>query len=246
MPTPPSPFPTAIADASPKPPAVAAAVVDNAETPHAEPTPDAQIFLVDDNDAFRASTRWLLQGHGYRVDAFSEPRHFLAYVDAGPPRVSRSCVLLDIRMPEMSGLEVQDALRQRGCDLPIVFISGHGDVPLAVEVMRRGAIHFLEKPFNDDALIAALEDALQRAENVAQQGPGDEQATRRLARLTARERQVLDLVVKGKLNKVIADQLGISIKTVELHRSRVMQKMQATSIAQLVQIVVSARSPDAR
>jgi two-component system, LuxR family, response regulator FixJ len=185
-----------------------------------QPEPQAaahQVFLVDDNDSFRRSTRWLLEGHGFRVDAFASPRHFLAFIETLPDEDTDACILLDIRMPEMSGLEVQEALRRGGCGLPVVFISGH-------------------------ALVAALGDALERA---AQQrrhpSESDGEARERLASLTARERQVLDLAVEGMLNKVIADRLGISIKTVELHRSRVMAKMKAKSIAQLVQLTMRGR-----
>jgi two-component system, LuxR family, response regulator FixJ len=205
-------------------------------------TSSRQIYLVDDNDGFRKSTRWLLEGHGFRVDAFANPRHFLAFLETLPDEEGGACILLDIRMPEMSGLEVQEALRRSGCALPVVFISGHGDVPLAVEAMRRGAAHFLEKPFGPDALVSALDDALERAAQQRRQPQeGDGAARERLASLTARERQVLDLAVEGMLNKVIADRLGISIKTVELHRSRVMAKMKAKSIAQLVQLTMRAR-----
>jgi FixJ family two-component response regulator len=238
--TAPSPFPT-VADFEEEAPEPSSPAVREGPEPIAVAPEPEQIFLVDDNDAFRSSTRWLLQGHGYRVDAFSDPRHFLAYIDAGPTRMPRSCLLLDMRMPEMSGMEVQDALRQRGCLLPIVFISGHGDVPLAVEAMRKGALHFLEKPFSNETLIAALRDALKQAEDRARDGQTDPQARQLLTSLTSRERQVLELVVVGKLNKIIADELGISIKTVELHRSRVMQKMRARSIAQLVQTYVAAK-----
>jgi two-component system, LuxR family, response regulator FixJ len=211
----------------------------------AEPSPSrGLIFMVDDNDGFRNSTRWLLEGHGYQVEAFASPRHFLAYLQSWPDDEPQACVLLDVRMPEMSGLEVQDALRQRGSSLPIVFISGHGDLALAVETMRKGAAHFIEKPFGDEALVHALDDALQRAKALAQHGAApadiDEVARARVASLTLREKQVLDLVTQGKLNKVIGDTLGISVKTVELHRSRVMQKMKVKSVAQLVQLAMRA------
>lgn len=199
-----------------------------------------QIFMVDDNDGFRNSTRWLLEGHGYQVDAFASPRHFLKYLDAWPDAEPVGCVLLDVRMPEMNGLEVQDALQQRGSLLPIVFISGHGDLALAVETMRKGAAHFLEKPFGDDVLVNALDDAIRRAQAPLEPHDVDEAARTRVNSLTPRERQVLDLVAQGKLNKVIADVLGISIKTVELHRSRVMSKMKVKSVAQLVQLAMRA------
>jgi two-component system, LuxR family, response regulator FixJ len=202
------------------------------------------VFMVDDNDGFRNSTRWLLEGHGYQVEAFASPRHFLAYLQSWPDDEPQACVLLDVRMPEMSGLEVQDALRQRGSNLPIVFISGHGDLALAVETMRKGAAHFIEKPFGDEALVHALDDALQRVKTLAQHTPApqdvDDLARRCVASLTLREKQVLDLVLQGKLNKVIADDMGISIKTVELHRSRVMHKMKVKSVAQLVQLAMRA------
>jgi FixJ family two-component response regulator len=200
------------------------------------------VFLVDDNDSFRKSTRWLLEGHGFRVEAFGNPSHFLAFIETLPDDDTDACILLDIRMPEMSGLEVQDALRRSGNTLPVVFISGHGDVPMAVEAMRRGAMHFLEKPFGPDALVSALNDALERAAQQRQHPiESDAEAHERLQSLTPRERQVLDLAVEGMLNKVIADKLGISIKTVELHRSRVMAKMKAKSIAQLVQLTMRGR-----
>ena len=212
------------------------------DTPRETPTAAwrGQVFMIDDNDGFRNSTRWLLEGHGYQVDAFASPRHFLKYLDAWPDSEPVGCVLLDVRMPEMNGLEVQDALHLRGSQLPIVFISGHGDLALAVETMRKGAAHFLEKPFGDGALVNALDDAMRRAHAPVEPHDIDETARMRVNSLTPRERQVLDLVAQGKLNKVIADMLGISIKTVELHRSRVMSKMKVKSVAQLVQLAIRA------
>jgi two-component system, LuxR family, response regulator FixJ len=212
----------------------------DAQSPAPQSVSRGQIFMVDDNDGFRNSTRWLLEGHGYQVDAFASPRHFLKYLDAWPDAEPAGCVLLDVRMPEMNGLEVQDALQKRGSLLPIVFISGHGDLALAVETMRKGAAHFLEKPFGDDALVNALDDAMRRAQAPPEPHDVDEAARARVNSLTPRERQVLDLVAQGKLNKVIADVLGISIKTVELHRSRVMSKMKVKSVAQLVQLTMRA------
>jgi FixJ family two-component response regulator len=202
---------------------------------------DGPIYLVDDNDAFRKSTKWLLESHGFAVSAFAAALPFLEQLQNGLVD-NQGCLLLDVRMPSMSGTELQERLRQASCRLPIVFISGHGDVPLAVEAMRKGAAHFIEKPFSDDDLVAALRDAMRSArQRSANGGAIDESARDRVASLTARERQVLDLVVKGKLNKVIAHQLGVSIKTVELHRSRVMAKMRAATIAELVQIEMRSR-----
>jgi FixJ family two-component response regulator len=202
---------------------------------------EGPIYLIDDNDAFRKSTQWLLEGHGFAVTSFSSARSFLDQLEAGVVDVDFGCLLLDLRMPQMSGTELQEVLRQKGCRLPIVFISGHGDVALAVEAMRKGAAHFIEKPFADGALVEALHDVRRSARmRSASGGAVDEIARARLATLTARERQVLDLVVQGKMNKVIADLLGVSIKTVELHRSRVMTKMQASSFAELVQLEMRA------
>jgi FixJ family two-component response regulator len=166
----------------------------------------------------------------------------LAYVKGWPDAEARACVLLDVRMPEINGLEVLDALRRDGCGFPVIFISGHGDVPLAVEAMRRGASHFLEKPFDPERLVGVLGDSLrQREQRRNDPAETDDIARARLATLTPRERQVLDLACEGLLNKTIADRLGISIKTVELHRSRVMTKMKVRSIAQLVQWTLRAR-----
>lgn len=198
---------------------------------------EGPVYLVDDSDAFRKSTQWLLEGHGFAVTSFASARSFLDQLEAGVIDVDHGCLLLDLRMPQMSGTELQEVLRQRACKLPIVFISGHGDVPLAVEAMRKGAAHFIEKPFSDETLIEALRGARRNARlRSAGSGPVDEIARARVASLTARERQVLDLVVQGKMNKVIADLLGVSIKTIELHRSRVMTKMKASSFAELVQL----------
>jgi two-component system, LuxR family, response regulator FixJ len=207
------------------------------ETPRKTELP--LVFIVDDNDAFRSSTRWLLESYGYVVDAYSSPRHFLASLDAGSVSTRFACLLLDMRMPEMTGLEAMEEVRKRNPSLPIVFISGHGDVPLAVEAIRKGAHNFLEKPFPDDALDAAIQGAC-RVDLSPPPIALDESARARFEGLTAREKQVLQLVVQGKLNKVIADMLGISIKTVELHRLHAMQKMKASSLAHLVQLTMKA------
>jgi two-component system, LuxR family, response regulator DctR len=205
------------------------------------PTAGAKVFLVDDNAGFRRSTRWLLEGHGYEVEDFATPRHFLSYLAAWPDE-DIGCVLLDVRMPDMTGMEVLEDIRRKGNDTPVIFISGHGDVPLAVEAMRRGAAHFLEKPFGEVALVAAIKDAMARGkERVRVSLDSDPAVAQRLTSLTPRERQVLELVMEGTLNKLIADRLGISIKTVELHRSRIMEKMRAKSVAQLVQLTLRAR-----
>ena len=222
------------------------------------------ILLVDDNDDFRESAVWLLEALGYAVRAFGSPAHFLADPALPPSDASDVCLLLDVRMPGLSGLQVHDALLARGIGWPVVYMTGHGDVPLAVEAMQKGACSFLEKPFQDAVLERTLDMAFEhaarersaRATVVATSPPTkpvaatggntlattagiDPEFARMLDSLSPRERQVLDLVVAGLLNKTIADRLGISIKTVELHRSRVMQKMGARSFADLMRRVLT-------
>jgi FixJ family two-component response regulator len=183
------------------------------------------VHVVDDDEALRDSLRWMLESAGYRVVTYATSELFLADYD---PRQS-GCLVLDIRMPGMSGLEVQDELKRRGYAIPIVFITGHGDVPMAVSAMKKGAIDFIEKPFNDEAFIRVVENAL----------TSDTQRRRAaacLATLTARERDVLQGIVAGKRNKVIAVELGVSIKTVEAHRGNVMKKLGVDSLADLMRL----------
>lgn len=195
--------------------------------------PNARLYLVDDNDGFRESTAWLLETAGYEVLSHASGQEFLqAYADARHD--AEECLISDIRMPEMSGLQLQDELIKRGIRLPLVFVTAHGDVPLAVEAMRKGASNFLEKPFSEEALSEALEVALANARNSA--GGND---TALLARLSPRERQVLDLVVASKPNKIIADILGISIKTVELHRANMMHKLGVRSVPELMKVALA-------
>jgi two-component system, LuxR family, response regulator FixJ len=203
---------------------------------------EGTVFLVDDNDAFRQSTQWLLSSYGLRVEEFRDGPSFLTRYAASPGARDRECLLLDVRMPGLTGLQVQEELLAREVDVPVIFITAHADVPLAVQAMRRGAFDFLEKPFTDQALIEAIGSALARedARLVRDRESGNVRAN--LQSLTPRERQVLDLVVEGALNKTVADKLGISVKTVELHRSRVMEKMRAQSLAQLIQMIVQVRA----
>jgi two-component system response regulator FixJ len=214
------------------------------------------ILLVDDHAAFRESTAWLLDALGYEVRGFDSASALLdALADpAGLP--DRACVLLDVRMPGIDGLQLHDALLARGFGWPVVYMTGHGDVPLAVAAMRKGAYSFLEKPFRESALEETLSQAFAHAEArprepasaTASRAPGSAASPTAegpsplppaAARLTGRERQVLELVVQGKLNKTIADILGISIKTVELHRANMMQKMGARSITDLMRRVLT-------
>lgn len=207
------------------------------------------VYIVDDNIEFLQSAEWWLQGAGFEVKSFGNPREAL---DVLSQPCENACLLLDVRMPEMSGLEVHDTLLSRGVNLPVVYMTGHGDVPLAVEAMRKGAITFIEKPFADEALESALElafsprpvpavSAADPAGHDAQPTPAEEAFAERMARLTGREREVIEWVVKGKLNKVIADLLGISIKTVELHRKNAMVKLQARSVIDLTRLMVTGK-----
>lgn len=200
--------------------------------------PEQCIYIVDDDEALRDSLVWLLESSGYRAEAFASADDFLKVFSAE----LTGCLLLDVRMPGMSGLELFEELRRRHCALPVIFITGHGDVPMAVSAVKKGAVDFIEKPFGDRDMLALIEESL-AAERAGRGRRMLEALTaRRLAGLTQREREVLDLIICGKLNKQIADVLGISIKTVEVHRARVMEKMEVNSLAELVQSVISAEA----
>lgn len=192
------------------------------------------IFVVDDDSAVRDALKLLLRSVGQAVETFSSGQEFAdAYTEDRP-----GCLVLDIRMPGMSGLELQQKLNERHSILPIIFITGHGDVPMAVEAMQAGAVDFIQKPFRDQDLIDRINQALEKdANNRAALGERND-IRRRLETLTPREREVLDLVVHGKANKVIAGDLKLSQRTVEIHRARVMEKMQASSLAHLVRMVL--------
>jgi two-component system response regulator FixJ len=192
------------------------------------------IFVVDDDAAVRDALKLLLRSVGHAVETFGSAQEFLdAY---GEDRAG--CLVLDIRMPGMSGLELQQKLNEKHSILPIIFITGHGDVPMAVEAMQAGAVDFIQKPFRDQDLIDRINQALEKySSNRAALGERND-IRRRLETLTPREREVLDLVVHGKANKVIAGDLKLSQRTVEIHRARVMEKMQASSLAHLVRMVL--------
>ncbi|HET7596628.1 MAG TPA: response regulator [Burkholderiales bacterium] len=191
------------------------------------------VYVVDDDEAFRDSLRWLLESAGYRVVAFGSAADFLQRyrADAG------TCLVLDVRMPDSSGLELQQELNRRGATLPIVFVTGHGDVAMAVKALKSGAFDFIEKPFKDEALLALIEKAAAAHAAARMRDAARQSTAARLATLTQREREILDRVIAGERNKGIAEELGISVKTVEIHRSRVMEKMGAESLAALVKMV---------
>lgn len=204
-------------------------------------TPEAAswlIYVVDDDDAFRDSLRWLLESAGYRVAVFPSAERFLAAYRPG----GNACLLLDVRMPGLSGIELQAELSRRGDAIPIIFVTGHGDVPMAVEAVKMGAFDFIEKPCEDSRLLALLERVSTQGAPARQERAQRLSAAVRLRTLTEREREVLDLVVVGKKNKQIAEGLGISVKTVEAHRARAMEKMGAASIAEVVRAMMSGKA----
>ena len=199
------------------------------------------VYVVDDDEAVRDSVQWLLEGQDFRVRSFESSEVFLARYD--PREVA--CLIVDIRMDGMSGLELQDRLIERNSPLPIAFITGHGDVPLAVDTMKKGALDFIQKPFKEEQLVPLVERMLEQARaNFAEH----QQAASRdalLSKLTGREAQVLERIVAGRLNKQIADDLGISIKTVEAHRANIMEKLGATTVADLLKIALGQNAPKA-
>lgn len=201
--------------------------------------PPATVFVVDDDDAVRNSLRWLLKSVGFPVTLFASAQEFLsAYQTDHPGRL-----VLDIRMPGMSGLELQRHLSLRGAIIPIVFITGHGDVPMAVDAMQQGAFDFLQKPFRDQDLIDRVQRAFEKDATSRRALAEVDRIREHFESLTAREREVLALVTSGKANKVIAAELDVSPRTVEIHRARVMEKMEAPSLAALVRMVLDLERP---
>ncbi len=195
------------------------------------------VFVVDDDEAVRDSLRLLFRSVGLEVETFATAPEFLAAYEVG----RAGCLILDVRLPGMSGLELQQELESRGSTLPIVFITGHGDVPMAVRAIRSGAVDFLEKPFREQTLLDLVNQALERQRLDRRDRRRRSELHGRLRSLTPRERQVVDLVVEGEANKVIASRLGVSQRTVEIHRAHAMRKMGAGSLAELVTMVLRAR-----
>ena len=188
------------------------------------------IHVVDDDEAMRDSMSWLLEGEGYRVACYDSAATFLA----ARTDDMRGCLVLDVRMPDMSGLELHERLATLGCQLPVIFVTGHGDVPMAVSALQRGACDFMEKPFNNEDILSRIRRALELDCQLAARRERDSALFHRAGQLTPREREVMRLVVAGRLNKQIADELEISMKTVEAHRARVMEKMDVRTLAELV------------
>lgn len=201
------------------------------------------VFVVDDDEAVRDSVQWLLQADAqYHVETFESAENFLQIFNANRVGV----LLLDVRMPGMSGIELQERLNALGNGkkffLPIVFITGHGDVPMAVSTMQKGAVDFIEKPFNETELRSIIERLIEQTQHDAIENKKKQAIQKKLARLTGREQQVLDCIVAGRLNKQIADDLNISIKTVEAHRSNLMEKLNVANVADLLKIALNKSS----
>ena len=192
------------------------------------------VYVVDDDEAVRDSLQWLLEGKDYRVRCFESAESFLSRYDAREV----ACLIVDIRMGGMTGLELQSRLIEVGSPLPIVFITGHGDVPMAVDSMKKGAMDFIQKPFKEDQLVTLVERMLDQAKDSFAEFQSAASRDALMARLTLREAQVLERIVAGRLNKQIADDLGISIKTVEAHRANIMEKLNANTVADLLKIAL--------
>lgn len=199
------------------------------------------VYVVDDDEAVRDSLQWLLEGKDYRVRCFESAESFLSRYDAREV----ACLIVDIRMGGMTGLELQNRLIENKSPLPIVFITGHGDVPMAVDTMKKGAMDFIQKPFKEDQLLDLVERMLDHATEAFADHQVAQNRDALIARLTLRESQVLERIVAGRLNKQIADDLGISIKTVEAHRANIMEKLNANTVADLLKIALGQNAPKA-
>ena len=192
------------------------------------------VYVVDDDEAVRDSLQWLLEGKEYRVRCCESAESFLSRYDAREV----ACLIVDVRMGGMTGMELQSRLIEAHSPLPIVFITGHGDVPMAVDSMKKGAMDFIQKPFKEDQLVALVERMLDQAKDTFAEHQSAANRGALMARLTLREAQVLERIVAGRLNKQIADDLGISIKTVEAHRANIMEKLNANTVADLLKIAL--------
>jgi len=196
---------------------------------------DVTVFIVDDDAEVRDALKLLMASVGLPAETFASGQEYLEQFDPERP----GCLLLDIRMPGMSGLELQEKLAQRSLHPPIVIITGHGDVPMAVRAVKAGAVDFIEKPFHDQTLLDSVHRAIEQDANRRGEAMRLADIQSRLERLTPREKEVLNLVVKGMRNKVIAAELGVSMSTIEAHRAKVMEKMEADSLSDLMRMMLS-------
>jgi len=197
------------------------------------------IHVIDDDDAARHSLEFMLDCAGYKVRAFPSAVAFLEYVEHHEPGI----IVTDVRMPQMTGIELIDRLKSLGVSTPVIVITGHADVPMAIHAMKQGVADFIEKPFSDDAILSVIRAILERADGRDQMRGEQEQILARIETLSQREREVLEGLVEGYPNKTIAYDLGISARTVEVYRANVMTKMQAGSLSELVRMVTIARLP---
>ena len=196
------------------------------------PAPTA--YIVDDDEAIRTLWRWLMESNGIAARTFATAAEFIEIYRHDAP----GCLVLDVRLPGMSGLELQQYLNQRGIEIPIVFVTGHGDVPTAVSAIKGGAVDFIQKPFSYKEVVSIIRRAFARDTEIRQKRARQSRLAERLGTLTEREREVLQRIIEGKQNKIIAAELDISVKTVEFHRSKVMEKMGVDSVAELVQLTL--------
>ncbi|MNO95973.1 Transcriptional regulatory protein TdiR [compost metagenome] len=200
-----------------------------------------KVYVVDDDPGMRDSTVWLLESVGLEALPYASGQAFLdAYVDDGP-----ACVLLDVRMPGLGGMAVQQALQARGVEIPVIFVSGHAEVPIVVRAFKAGASDFIEKPYSDQLLLDSVQAALECAGRARQSGQALAQVQARVAALTPRERDVFVPLAQGLSNREIAERLGVSVKTVDLYRGRVMKRLQAASLAELVGMAIACGAVEA-
>ncbi|KSW27854.1 Two-component response regulator, FixJ family, consists of REC and HTH domains [Pseudomonas citronellolis] len=197
------------------------------------------VYIVDDDKDLRTSLAWLLESVSIQAQCFAGAEEFLAHYDPGSP----ACLVLDVRMPETSGFQLQAMLNERGAALPIIFVSAHGDIPMSVQAMKNGALDFVEKPYNPQQMLERIQAALKAAVQVHAGAEQKRQLQQRLDLLTGREREVLGMVIDGKASKVIARELNISVKTVDVHRTKIKEKMGVSSIALLVREVLDLGVP---
>jgi len=200
-------------------------------------TRPARWDAVDDDAGVRDSIALLIRSVGLKSQTYPSASDFLAAYATGTP----GCLVLDVRMPGMSGLELQERLEASGSALPIIFLTAHGDIPMAVQAVKAGAVDFIQKPFRDQALIDRIQQAIEQDARAREEFTDRGRIADRMAKLTPREREVMDMVVEGKANKAIAIDLGLSQRTVEIHRARVMKKMQAESLSRLVQMIMQSK-----
>jgi two-component system, LuxR family, response regulator FixJ len=198
------------------------------------------VHIVDDDEAVRQSLAFMLSTAGIPVRVYESATSFLA----GLPMLQAGCLITDVRMPDMTGLELLQQLRGKGIKLPVIVITGHGDIPLAVEAMKCGALDFIEKPFAEESILRAVRAAQDRTKRLGPRSDEEAQLASRLASLSERERQVLEGLVSGHANKIIAHELGISPRTVEVYRANLMTKMQAKSLSELIRMTLAVGRPD--